>query len=248
MRPFDVLLFDLGSTLIYFQGDWPEIFMQANKELVSYLRAAGLDLDEGVFLEEYNQRLQSYYSERESEFVEYTTAYILSTLLNEHGYSQVPDELISSAIKAMYSISQKHWHTEEDAKPTLEKLQGQGYHLGIISNAADDTDVQTLVDNAGIRSYFEMVISSAAVAIRKPNPRIFNMALDTWGIPPNRAAMIGDTLGADVLGAQNAGLFAIWITRRADTPANRAHEDTIQPDATIGTLSELLDVLNKLGA
>lgn len=247
MIPFDALLFDLGSTLIYFQGDFSEIYGHANKELVNYLREAGLDLDERGFSEEYNRRWQSYYNERESEFIEYTTEYLLRTLLKEYGYSKVPDQVIGSAIKAMYRVSQRHWQTEEDAKPTLEKLQHQGYRMGIVSNAADDTDVQTLVDNAGIRPYFEMVISSAAMGIRKPNPRIFNIALDTWGIPPSRAAMIGDTLGADILGAQNAGLFSIWITRRADSPDNRAHEDTIRPDATIATLSDLLDLLDELG-
>jgi FMN phosphatase YigB (HAD superfamily) len=58
--------------------------------------------------------------------------------------------------------------------------------------------------------------------------------------------MVGDTLGADILGAHNAGLLAIWITRRAETPANQAHQDTIQPDVTIDTLSELPDVLENL--
>lgn len=248
MRSFEVLLFDLGSTLIYFQGDWLGVYSRASKEMIRYLRGSGLDLDETAFFEEYNQRLQRYIAERESDFIEYTTAYILRTLLGEHGFSQVPDELISSALKAMYSVSQKHWYVEEDAKPTLDKLQNDGYHLGIISNAADDIDVQTLVDNAGIRSYFEVVISSAGVGIRKPNPRIFNLALETWGISPDRAAMIGDTLGADILGAQNAGVFAIWITRRADSPENHAHQDTIQPDATIGALSEIPDLLDELGA
>lgn len=248
MRSFEVLLFDLGSTLIYFQGDWLGVYSQASKEMIRYLRESGLELDEPTFFEEYNQRLQRYITERESNFIEYTSEYILRTLLDENGFSQVPDELVNSALKTMYSFSQKHWHIEEDAKPTLDKLQNDGYHLGIISNAADDIDVQTLVDNVGIRSYFDVVISSAGVGIRKPNPRIFNITLNTWGISSDRAAMVGDTLGADILGAQNAGIFAIWITRRADSPENKAHQDTIQPDATIGTLSELPDLLDELGA
>ena len=58
--------------------------------------------------------------------------------------------------------------------------------------------------------------------------------------------MVGDSLGADILGARNAGLYSIWVTRRADTAANRAHKDTIQPDAVISTLSELPPLLNSL--
>jgi FMN phosphatase YigB (HAD superfamily) len=51
--------------------------------------------------------------------------------------------------------------------------------------------------------------------------------------------MVGDTLGADILGARNSGIFSIWIRRRANTPGNRAHVDNILPDAQIDTLSEL---------
>jgi FMN phosphatase YigB (HAD superfamily) len=58
--------------------------------------------------------------------------------------------------------------------------------------------------------------------------------------------MVGDTLGADILGAQNAGIYAIWITRRADVPANRAHQDTIHPDAAIDSLAEIPGLLEKL--
>jgi FMN phosphatase YigB (HAD superfamily) len=58
--------------------------------------------------------------------------------------------------------------------------------------------------------------------------------------------MVGDTLGADILGAQNAGMFAIWVTRYADAPGNRNHRETIHPDATIETIRELPDLLKQL--
>lgn len=73
------------------------------------------------------------------------------------------------------------------------------------------------------------------------------MALAHWGTLPAHAAMVGDTLGADILGAKNAGIFSIWITRRADNPANQAHLDTIQPDAQIAALDELPGLLQELG-
>jgi len=106
--------------------------------------------------------------------------------------------------------------------------------------------VQTLVDQADLRSYFDVILTSAALGIRKPNPLIFQTALRQWGYSPSQAAMVGDSLGADILGAKNAGLYSIWITRRADTAANRAHEDTIQPDAVISRLSELPALLDSI--
>jgi putative hydrolase of the HAD superfamily len=125
-------------------------------------------------------------------------------------------------------------------------LNAQGHRLGLISNAGDDADVQTLIDQSNLRGYFDIILTSAALGIRKPNPRIFQTALDHWGIPASRAAMVGDSLGADILGARNAGIYSVWITRRADTPANRSHEDTIRPDAVITTLAELIPLLEEL--
>lgn len=246
MPSFDALIFDLGSTLIYFDGDWPEVYSQADIELVRYLGAAGLAVGSEKFLEEFRARLEAYHAERESEFIEYTTAYTLRSLLADWGHSEVRDEVIVSALEAMYRVSQAYWKAEKDAAPTLKKLREQGYRLAIISNAGDDADVQTLVDEAELRNYFEVILSSAALGIRKPHPRIFEIALEALETQPSRAAMVGDTLGADILGANNAGIFSIWVTRRADVPANRAHSDTIKPDAVIRTLGELPDLLQKL--
>ncbi len=133
--------------------------------------------------------------------------------------------------------------TELDSHAVLQDLSNQGYRLGMISNAGDDADVQVLVDKANLRGYFDFILTSAALGIRKPNPRIFEIGLEVWKLPVGRVAMVGDTLGADILGAQLSGLTGIWITRRADTPANRAHSQTILPDAEISTLSELPELL-----
>jgi HAD superfamily hydrolase (TIGR01509 family) len=148
----------------------------------------------------------------------------------------------------MYAVSQSHWQPDPETLPTLRKLQEQGYRLGIISNAGDDTDVQALVDKAQIRPLCDFVLTSAAVGIRKPNPRIFHMGLDQWGARPEQAVMVGDTLGADILGAQNAQIYAVWLTRWADTPGNHAHADTIQPDASIRSLASLPALLQSLNS
>ena len=245
-EPLEAIIFDLGNTLIYFEDAWPEVLARADAVLFRYLGEAGLDLDEAAFLENYRAQLESYYQERETEFVEYTTQYILRELLAEWGYPDAPESILRPALNAMYAVTQAHWQPEVDALPTLQALKERGYYLGMISNAGDDADVQTLVDKAQMRPYFDLIVTSAASGIRKPNPRIFQPLLDLWRLPPKRVAMVGDTLGADILGAHNAGIFSIWITRRADVPANRAHLDTILPDATIETLEDLLPLLEGL--
>ena len=238
-NPIKAVLFDLGGTLIYFDGNWVEVAEAANRELLQHLQEQGLQLDAQRFLDEFRARLEEYYRQREMEFIEYTTAHILRTLLADLGYPGVTPEMMAPALKQLYAVSQAHWKVEEDTLPTLDALQRAGYRMAVVSNASDDADVQRLVDNAGIRGYLDLVLSSAACGTRKPNPRIFQLALEHWKLTPSEAVMVGDTLGADILGARNAGIYSIWITRRANKPANRDHAGTIQPDTQIQTLAEL---------
>jgi putative hydrolase of the HAD superfamily len=245
-RPFDALFFDLGNTLIYFDGEWPEVLLRASRKLWQSLHEAGLELDDRLFYQEFFERLNEYYIERETDCTELTTAYLLRQLLAEKGYINVSESTIRSALASMYSVSQEHWHVEEDTRAVLTELKQQGYKLGIISNAGDDQDIQQLVDKAEIRSFFDLIISSAAMGIRKPDPRIFEWAIAQLEVDHHRVAVIGDTLDADILGAKGADLFSIFLTRRADTPANRALLDNIKPDAVIHTLGELPDLLESI--
>lgn len=242
----NAILFDLGNTLLYFDGAWPEVHSLADAQLLAHLQSEGFVLDGERFTKEFRARLNAYYAQREAEFVEHTTAYVLRSLLADLGYPDVTAEQVGPALRALYSASQAHWLLEDDTLPTVATLKAAGHKLAILSNAGDDEDVQTLVDKYGLRPYFDLVLSSAACGVRKPNPRIFTLALERLGLEPSQAAMVGDTLGADILGAQNAGLYSIWITRRADTPANRAHADTITPNAQIGSLAELPSLIKEI--
>jgi HAD superfamily hydrolase (TIGR01549 family) len=242
----EAVLFDLGNTLIYFDGDWPATLPQSDGELLRYLRNAGINLDGRQFLQQFRRELDNYFIERETEFIERTTAYLLRSLLSQWGYPNVPEKVIREALQAMYAVTQAYWKPEAEALSTLQTLKQDGFHLGMISNAGDDADVQVLVDKAELRPFFDFILTSAGQGIRKPNPLIFQTALDYWEIGPSQAVMVGDTLGADILGAQNAGIYSIWITRRADTPANRAHEDTIKPDSSIDNLDELPELIKSL--
>ena len=147
-------------------------------------------------------------------------------------------------MEAMYAITQENWYPEKDAGPTLRKLRERGCRLGLISNAADDENVQALVDKAGLRDEFELILSSAACGIRKPDERIFHLALEQLKVPPEKSAMIGDTLEADVLGANRMGMYSIWINRRAELPPDGPLE--IQPQAVIASLSALPGLFDEM--
>lgn len=154
---FGGILFDLGNTLVHFEGSWPETFAEADQAVLDYLRSAGVGLDEEKFIGEFRGRLNQYYVEREAEFIEHTTAYILRSSLADFGYPDLPEEVLKTTLKKMYAVSQSHWVAEDDALQTLETLRSRSYRLAVVSNAGDDADVQTLVDNRKFRPYLDFV-------------------------------------------------------------------------------------------
>jgi len=119
--------------------------------------------------------------------------------------------------------------------------KGSDFRLHTISNATDDGVVQRLVDKAGFRPWFDPIISSASVGIRKPDPAIFRMVLDKWGIAAREAVMVGDDPEADILGARLTGMRSILV-RRSNDPVDAQ----IVPDAEVTRLSQLPEVIASL--
>ena len=98
-----------------------------------------------------------------------------------------------------------------DALPALDALAGAGLRLGVVSNW--DCGLQEVLDGLGVGDRFEAVSVSAVVGAAKPDPAIFLDALDTLGIPPERALHCGDHPRYDCAGAAAAGVRAVLVDR-----------------------------------
>lgn len=238
------VLFDFGGTLMYGRQDWAPIIAKADEALTDYLRSQGLEINLNTFPTEFRKRLDEYFKQREQDLLETTYAFVLRELLYEKGYEDLPPATLRHALYTLFSVTQSNWALEEDAIPALQQLRSLGYHLGIISNAGDDEDVQQLARRFGITDYFDFILTSAACSYRKPHPRIFELALSHWYCPPSEAVMVGDNLVADIRGAQQAGIYGIWISRRASPEMEK--QESVQPDASLSTLLELPAILDRL--
>lgn len=239
-KPVHLVIFDLGSTLIYENGPWDTLFPRADAALWQVLRKYGVKLDPRQIYRDSETIFDMYYKDHRSDLNEPGTARVLSQLLHENGYN-LPDEYIRNALGAMYAITQTNWLAEADAVPTLKSLKQAGYHIGLISNAADDDNTQALIDKAKLRPYLEFIISSAAFGKRKPDPTIFQLALDHFGVPPGEAVMVGDNFEADIVGAHRASMQGLWITRRAVDAAPDGPEAEVE--AVVQTLEEIPGLL-----
>jgi HAD superfamily hydrolase (TIGR01549 family) len=104
----------------------------------------------------------------------------------------------------------------DDVKQALTVFRDRGWKLGIVTNG--DGEVQrTTVENVGLSALFDAVVISGEVGIRKPDPRIFQLAADACGAPLSGAWMVGDG-EPDVYGAAAAQIQSVWLTRGRTWP------------------------------
>jgi putative hydrolase of the HAD superfamily len=240
------VIFDLGSTLIRFDGDWDLAVEEGLQALTRQMTADGWDVDSGALRSAFRREMEAAQRIRQKDHVEQTTGSVLRRALETLGVPAVDDGPIQRALAALYAVSEERWHPMPGLHPMLEALRAGGYRLGLISNAGDEANVLRLLAAAGLGGAFEPQLISAAEGVRKPNVSLFQRILSAWDLPPGEAVMVGDTLGEDILGAQSAGLHSIWFTADADTPGNRALMGRLHPEASTDSLLALPGVIRSL--
>ena len=101
------------------------------------------------------------------------------------------------------------------AKEMLENLQAKGYRLFAASNSFGNLQ-RSRLEKAGILKYFEDTYISMDIGYDKPDIRFYQEALRRCGLQPKEVLMIGDSMTTDVIGAQKAGMDALFFDRQKD--------------------------------
>lgn len=240
------VIFDLGSTLIRFDSEWREVMVHSHAVMTDFLIERGLDLNREGFANAFEREIIDNYQTRMHDWVERTTASLLRDVLASFGQNSVDDEIVDEALKRMYAVSEARWHPMPGAYDVLAELQDEGKRLGMISNASDEGNVQRLIDQADLRDYFDPILISAAEGMRKPDESLFAKVLGMWKFQPGEVVMVGDLLGADILGAQRAGMHQIWLTTEADSPSNEVFRERVEPEVTAERLTDIPDIIRAL--
>ena len=108
------------------------------------------------------------------------------------------------------------------------------YKLHIITNGFEEVQHKKL-KNSGIDHYFSTVTTSEEVGVKKPNPKVFLTALNKANSLPAQSVMIGDSLEADILGANNIGMQTIFYNYRNESISKK-----------IKSIDSLLEIKNYL--
>jgi putative hydrolase of the HAD superfamily len=142
------------------------------------------------------------------------------------GYTGLP--AVEEALEIFF-VERNRVELYEDVRPALKRLRAK-YRLFAVSNGNAD------LDRCGIADLFDGHVTASAAGAAKPDARIFAHLLRAAGVEPGEVLHIGDDPLADVVGAAQAGMQAVWLNREARTwPSEFA-----PPLRTISTLAEII--------
>lgn len=144
-------------------------------------------------------------------------------------------DMITHAM-AVFSAARNDVTPFDDVVPGLQRL-ARDFALGSISNGFAD------LGQIGLAPLFRVSLAAHSFGSAKPDPALFHAACDALGVLPAEAVYVGDDLQLDVVGAQAAGLRAVWMNRfERRLPAD------VQPDAVCADLPALEGWLRQVSA
>lgn len=125
-------------------------------------------------------------------------------------------------------------HVFPYSKEILEYLKGK-YKIHVITNGFNESQAKKM-KSSGLDGFFELVVTSETTGYKKPDPRIFQFALDQLKTEAKHCLMIGDNPDSDILGAQRVNIDQVFFN-----PEGKSID--LQPTYTIAHLRELEDLL-----
>jgi HAD superfamily hydrolase (TIGR01549 family) len=171
------------------------------------------------------------------------------------------DELASAYTAPIFEIPP---YLNPDAHNLLKWLRGHGRSVGLICNTGFTPGValRKFLEKEGVAEFFNVMLFSDELGIRKPDAKIFQSAAQQLGSDPSEIVHVGDNLRLDVWGAKNAGFVAIHFSseegrdRVAESnPSSLVSlsrdlgnltKDQIVPDKTVNSLAMVIRAIEDL--
>jgi HAD superfamily hydrolase (TIGR01662 family) len=213
---------------------WDDVFNTNLQALHSYLSKLGLKFDYERFSARFIRLFDNASATADLYKIEIPMQEIISKVMKKSGLQFLGVDLPTSAMIEFYRREVDAWQVYPDTIETLSALKEGGFEMGLISNSKSDWLVHSILQRQDLEKFFQVIVTSAAMKIRKPRPEIFTEALKTLKVKPSESVFVGDSIQADVSGANSLGMRSIHVFRKPITTTHPA-----KPDATVTSLSEI---------
>lgn len=204
------VFFDFYNTLAYFWPPVEEIQSSACREVGLFVEKEGIlkgyAVADELFSRENHDR--PLYLRSEDERNRFFSRY--EQLILKGAGLDVSLALAESVWRVGATVP-KSFALFGDAASTLRNLKEMELATGVLSNLHED--LTPLVAELGVAPYLDALVTSEEVGAEKPDPRMFNAALEKVGILPGEAVHVGDQYHSDVKGAKAVGMNAVLLDR-----------------------------------
>jgi putative hydrolase of the HAD superfamily len=213
----ETVFLDAGNTLVSVDFAWVQRELEVLGESADPVR---LERAEAAARPGISRRLLG---ETEDDVQQISAAYfeeVLRQFVALGGRLSVPPGVLAARLVPIVrapGMTQRLWSRVLPGVPeALSKLLAAGFRLAVVSNS--DGTVESGLRDRGLREFFGAVVDSTVVGYEKPDPRIFEHALEVTGAEPATTLHVGDLYDADVLGARAAGIHAVLLDPFDDWP------------------------------
>lgn len=278
-RKIRCLLFDLGNTLWTHvnQTSWDKVEQAATQRAIDFL-SQNLTPEQRlkVATVTHSKQLRAAIQAKIFELsrlhpgTEPSPSYAVQEALLEFGLPRLSHTICHDFFEALRIPTIDSRVLFEDTCSTLTELQQRGFLLGVVTNRTwGGKPFLEGMQKLGLLAYFDSdhIAISADLGICKPNPAIFLHALNALNVKPEEAAMVGDSLHADIFGAKELNMLAIWKPKlhlraelskvdddalltyafEAESKRYQLDHQLIRPDIIIEHVRDLLDIVQEAG-
>jgi putative hydrolase of the HAD superfamily len=228
------ILFDLDDTLVVFRAVGEPVWQGICREYAPQLGVTPEFLREGI-----RKASTWYWSDKERHRIgrqDQTAAYreVLGRAFGDMGLEQ--GDLAQSIADAYFAQRHEAIYLFDDAIDTLKHLRSRGVALALVTNGQASLQ-RGKIERFELEPYFDAIFIEGELGYGKPDPRVFQHALDALDLVAADAWCVGDNLEWDIGGAQALGIHAIWHDVEGNGLPGGA---TVVPDRIILRVGELL--------
>lgn len=241
------LLFDVNSTLIDIETD--ERMEESYRAISHLLTYQGIFLRRWAVYDLYFQVMKEQFERSEEAYPEFDVVAVWREVLRRTAGSytcSLPAEKLRqlplTIAELQRGISRKRLCLYPQVQETLDQLKLR-YRMAIVSDAQTAYAIPEL-QAVGLAEYFDPIVISGDYGYRKPDPRLFEKALDELQLVPSEAIFVGNDKYRDIFGAKRLGMKTVLF----QTIQGSNRPEAAEPDYIIYQFSELPRAIEFLSA
>lgn len=241
--------FDVGWTLIHPRQSMWELFADVAHEAGTTADARQVeDLVHGMMSMSRQRAMDDFapdaeHSDSDAEFAA-LFALMGQLVFSAAGATGDATQLSATFLRRFWTA--ENWVVFPDVLPTFEALRQRGVRVGVLSNAS--SEMVAFLAQLGLAPYLDFTVVSAVEGRKKPDRRLYEIALQRAEAPPAEMVHVGDMYVEDVLGARNVGVRSLLIERGPQSMFPHHPESADLPSGAAEQIRTLNEVLAAVGA